>query len=65
MREGSAERDSWAALLARAGRHAEACRLQRRVVADERLAKAKAHELRSYEQHRDAFCRGATWDAFD
>lgn len=65
LSEGSAERDSWAALLARAGRHAEACRLQRRVVADERLAKAKAYELRSYEQHRDAFCRGATWDAFD
>lgn len=65
LSDDSADRDSWAALLARAGRHVEACRLQRQIVENERRAGADAADLRVYEQHRDAFCRGATWDAFD
>lgn len=60
-----AHRDTWAALLARAGRYPEACRLQRKLVDDVRRLKAAAEDLREFEQHRDAFCAGRTWDRFD
>lgn len=65
LRDDPGDRDTWAALLARAGRHDEACALQRRIVADARRDKAETRDLRVYERHRDAFCRGATWDEFD
>ncbi len=60
-----AHRDTWAALLARAGHYPEACRLQQKLVADVRRLKAAAADLREFEQHRDAFCAGRTWIGFD
>jgi uncharacterized protein len=65
LRDDLSDRDTWAALLARAGRHDEACALQRRIVAEARRDKVEPRDLRDYERHRDAFCRGATWDEFD
>ncbi|MBL8297585.1 MAG: sel1 repeat family protein [Rhodanobacteraceae bacterium] len=65
LRDELADRDTWAALLARAGRSDEACVLQRRIVADAQRANTAAVDLHQFEQHRDAFCRGATWDAHD
>lgn len=56
--------DTRAALLARAGRGSEACALARQLVDAARRGGA-AGELRSLQQHRDAFCRGVAWVGYD
>ncbi|MBN8740597.1 MAG: hypothetical protein BGP24_21460 [Lysobacterales bacterium 69-70] len=57
--------DTRAGLLARAGRGSEACALARRLADDARRNGGDAGVLRSLQQHRDTFCRGAAWVGYD
>ena len=57
--------DTRAGLLARAGRGSEACTLARRLADEARRNGEEAGVLRSLQQHRDTFCRGAAWVGYD
>jgi len=63
--DDAAHVDTWAALLARAGRTKEACEVQQRVLTLARNEKTEAAELLTMQQRRQAYCRGLPWDQLD
>lgn len=65
LADDASHADTWAALLARAGRTQEACLAQQRVLMLARREKTEAADLLLMQQRRQAYCRGLPWDQLD